>query len=274
MIKRAYGIANHILTVRDELFIVKEQIMKLKKLTIISLFLVAALAMTGSAWAATTTLTATADSGIYRWYGSGGTNAQDSAYGYDDTLRVRWHGVADSYKLYVKFTLPSDFGTATSATLKFVYTGGANVYPYDAYGLKDSSSGQDWAEGSGYIYPNPASSGLTWRNAPANDTGSGHEFTSDATGVLDHSNTPGAAGQILSFSSTDLTAFLNTDSDKVITFMVSGRMDTTATAEFASRENTTYDAPKLDLTYTPVPEPISMALLMLGGLFTLRGRHF
>ena len=231
------------------------------KVTMMALAAAVALIMTSQAFADTVSISATADSSIYKWRSGTGSNAQDTAYGYDDILKIRWHGVADSHKLYVKFTLPADFATATSATVKIVFAGGTGGYSYDLYGLKDNAAGQDWAEGSGYIYPKPASDGITWRNAPANKTDDGHLFTSDATGILATAMAPYNAGQCLSFSSQDLIDFINTDTDKVITFMVSGHSDTTADPDFASRENTTYDGPTLELTYTPVPEPASIIIL-------------
>ncbi len=251
--------------------------MKAKNLTIGLVGSVLLFVSAGIALADTVMLSATADASVYKWRNTVGEGygAADYSYGYDDILKIRWHGLADSHKAYIKFTLPADFGTATSATVKITLAGSSpGGYDYDIYGLKDNSSGQDWAEGTGNHSGDPASVALTWNNAPANNVSDGHQFTSDATSVLATGSISSSMGasDYMSFSSQALTDFINTDTDKVITFMISGHTDTTADPNFASRENTTYDGPILELTYTPVPEPASIVILssLIGMAFRQR----
>lgn len=148
----------------------------------------------------------------------------------------------NSGKLYMRFELPEDIYSVTGATLKLVRTrlnGSYNLY-YNVYGLKDSAAGQSWPENN-----------TTWNNAPANDTASGNGFTSDATGLLGEfmCPNPGVLGSEHTVSNDDLVSFINSDTDRVITFMVSRHNTTSSFDTFASKENGSYTEPKLEITY-------------------------
>ncbi len=244
------------------------------KVTIMMLLMATiALVMASQAFATTASISATADSTIYEWRDTVGEGwgASDYAYGYDDALKVRYYNHGDSHKTYIKFTLPADFSSATDAAVKLFYlSGNHNAVELNIYGLKDNASGQDWAEGSGSHQGDPPSDGLTWNNAPGNDTASENGFNSDATGVLATAREPDTNNTFVTFSSQALTDFINTDTDKVITFMLAGGEKTTNDPNFASRENTSHDGPVLELTYTPVPEPAS--IIILSSLVSLAAR--
>ncbi len=219
--------------------------------------------------AVTVNLVASADADIRE-------TAPDLAYGIRTDLYAST-SAGNSMKTYLRFELPADFGTATSATLTLVRTRVAsatvNLY-YNLYGLNDGAAGQDWAETTSYVTaPATVQAGLTWNNAPANSTT--NTFTSDATSLvtlvqLPMGNNGGIVGSSHDFSSQALVDFINTDSDGVMTLMISRVNTTSAYDSFAANEHATYAPPTLTLTYEPIPEPITLALLGLGGLFIRR----
>jgi len=96
---------------------------------------------------------------------------------------------------------------------------------------------------------------LTWNNAPAND-GSDYGFGSDATGVLGTfttlgTNYGGAAGQVMTVSTSELLSFINTDSDGNVTLML-GRPSSTAGYDTFAAIGHYMGAAQLELTYTGV----------------------
>jgi len=196
----------------------------------------------------------------------------DLAYGIRTDLYAST-AAANSMKTYLRFELPADFGTATSATLSIVRTRVAsatvNLY-YNLYGLNDGAAGQDWGETTAYITaPADVQTGLTWNNAPANSTT--NTFNSNATSLvtsvqLPSGNNGGVVGSTHNFSNQALVDFLNIDTDGLVTLMISRTNTTSAYDSFASDEHATYAPPTLTLTYEPVPEPMTLALMGLGGL--------
>ncbi len=198
--------------------------------------------------------------------------APDQSYGIRTDLYSAT-SAGNSMKSYMRFELPADFGTATSATLTLVRTRVAsatvNLY-YNLYGLNDGAAGQDWAQTTSYVTaPATVQAGLTWNNAPANSTT--NTFTTDATSLvtsvmLPMGNNGGVVGSSHGFSSQALVDFINTDSDGIMTLMISRVNTTSAYDSFAAYEHATYAPPTLTLTYEPIPEPMTFALMGLGGL--------
>lgn len=183
-----------------------------------------------------------------------------------------WHYLCNtstnSGKIYLRFNLPADFGTAVSANLK-MYCGAVLSTSYGAdvnvHGVLDSVAGQNWTE----IHS------LTWNNAPANDTSSGMGFTSDATGVLGTffmtgGRYGGVVGEEYNVSTPELVSFLNDDSDKVITFAIGRVSISSAWHGIAAKEMGSQPGPVLELTYDPIPEPATLTLLALGGAALIR----
>lgn len=92
--------------------------------------------------------------------------------------------------------------------------------------------------------------GITWNNAPANDTGNGYGFTSDSAGSLGDIIDGGEVELERSMSSEGLVNFLNTDTDGQVTLMMARQSNSSAWSCWAAREHATLAAPKLELTYT------------------------
>jgi hypothetical protein len=203
----------------------------------------------------TVTLTTIADSDVRN--DSGGS--VDYALGNRSANETYYDWSSNIAKVYVKFALPVDFGAATAATFKITcsqVTGDNWLVPYDMYGLNDSAAGNDWQDLAPGTYSGAPSGGLTWNNAPANLAGL--SFDSTKSTYLGRFTEPAAVGTEISFSTTALLYWLNTDSgDKVVTLMFVRRVESgfgqfSTKAAWISREGAgTYAPPKLDLTYTP-----------------------
>ncbi|GEM_PF-2316707 len=170
--------------------------------------------------------------------------APDGFYGVTPDITVRnWEG-GTSMKGYLRFKLPYDAaGRIQSVTLSMVRTEPATrELTYHLYGLKPDAPGQQWKEHGG----------ATWNNAPGNDLSSGNTFSDDATGILSSATFDrGEKGDRIQFPGTaEFRNFLN-EGGVYVTLMVAQDEDTGSLNRFASRENTTYEAPVLELTYAP-----------------------
>jgi len=219
----------------------------------LSIAAVVLLAMAVPSFATTVTLTAVADSWIDE--ANQGTN-----YGSDVGLAIKNSGSTNSAKAYMRFELPVDFDTATSVTFKITrgWLGNSWNANYNLHGLNNGTS-ETWGEST-----------ISWNNAPAND-GSDYGFGSDATGVLGTfttlgANYGGAAGQIMTVSTANLLSFINTDSDGNVTLMLGRPSSTTGYDTFAAIGHWR-GAAQLELDYTPVPEPATLAILAAGFFF-------
>ncbi|MFA5688837.1 MAG: DNRLRE domain-containing protein [Kiritimatiellales bacterium] len=171
--------------------------------------------------------------------------APNSYYGTSGELWVRSFSGTDalnSMKIYLRFKLPADVVSVTSAELTFIRTTAASTLPYRLYGLKPESAGQNWSETQ-----------LSWNNAPANNPASISEVTPDASGVLaDVTWNAGVIGTAAVIPTTaELVSFLNRFSggDEVTLILVQNQ-DSAQMNKLASRENTTYSGPVLTLTYS------------------------
>jgi hypothetical protein len=183
----------------------------------------------------TVTLSPVADSDV-RWT----TDPADSNYAKGDrpTLFINYvTSTNNEAKAYIRYQLPIDFGTASSATFSIVrVVMDSWDETYNVYGLKDSAAGNDWQDLSPGMYYGACEGGLTWNNAPANNKTSGNGFTSDATAVLGTFSTLGANDGGTNYgtytvSTPDLVSFLNTDTDKNVTLMISRAGDSSSGAD-------------------------------------------
>lgn len=236
----------------------------------ISLFssLIIVCALTTLASAATVQLTAVADTDVRM-------AAEDYAH---STRTGMWVSSVstNAMKGYMRFELPTDIDYVTSATLTLTrQVAGAWSPTYDIYGLDDDLIENDWLEINSARNPGePYTRGLTWNNAPANDKTTANSFLAADSSMLSSFavvgyNHGGSAGDTYSISGANLVNFLDVDSDGNVTFMIARNSgESTSLDVFGTKETGT--AAMLSLTYEPVPEPISLALLGLGGLLIRR----
>lgn len=151
-------------------------------------------------------------------------------YGADVEFFIKESGLGDNTRnSYRQFDLSSISGTVSDATLRLFVTtiqGQTNITTtVEAYAVSDDS----WVEGTGTI-ASPASSGLTWSNAPA----LGNLLTSGLTGTLE-----GAWMEL------DVTSFIDfqVNGDGIATIALTGLSGEDRTVKFSSGEGT--NAPEL-----------------------------
>ncbi len=229
----------------------------------IFILLFAALLYHFSAFAVT--LSAVADSFICSYSAEQNTN-----FGTDDLLiKNAAPSVTGSFsrKVYIKFSLASLGATAVTQAflnLRQIAGGGdavSGTQTFHVYGLNDLASGENWGETS-----------ITWANAPGNNTSSTYGMSAQATllGTFTINGT-GYSGNLIQFSNSNLINFLNSDTNDLVTFMVtretydsnySGYIHT-----FASREDGATGPNLLLETMSVVPEYSSFLFATLGILF-------
>lgn len=144
-----------------------------------------------------------------------------------------------------------------------------------------------WIEGNGGTDNSPAGE-LDYDNAPGilqdSDPLDGSDIDAALLTDLGTIDPTGDEGDVLTLSNADLLAFLNADTDGLVTFVIHGPntsekgVDALATKETtALRSGATIPlgsgAPTLTFDGVPVPEPTSLALLAIGGLVGLRRRR-
>lgn len=198
-----------------------------------------------------------------------GVNTQLN-YGAATTLRMRGRG-SPAFKTYIRFSLDAvpDLSAVKSATLSLTSTSWAEQ-TFSVYGLKDGLAGENWIEGSGGNSGATATAGeITWSNAPANNTNSPAEFTSDAI-LLGTFSMTGGTNATVDFSTEALANFLKSDTNGTVTFMLaSGMTGVTNITSLATRTHAT-TPPKLTIA---VPEPGSVGAIVLAGAGLLLGRR-
>jgi hypothetical protein len=169
-------------------------------------------------------------------------------------------------KGYFRFDLSGISGAVENATFRFIYAGysdGKVAATYNVFGLLDGNAGEGWGESS-----------ITWNNAPGNNTGSGSGMLPSQTTLLGtfYMSTTLSPGDAVSFSSTGLRDFLAADTNDLVTLIITRQEQNLYNEWIASKENTSYDPPLLDVTLgsTPVSEPATL-LFVAFGLIALVG---
>lgn len=179
-------------------------------------------------------------------------------YGSESFVAVQNSTTTNARKTYLRFDLSLLGGLdVIAAELQLTPT---NDFPVgtgltiDLFGLNNLNSGESWSEAG--------TTGITWGNAPANNTGSNTLVTSDATSLGSFVFTSDFEdGVPISFSSTAIRDFINADTNGVVTFILTGPQPAGAmNYTFASKENVDGDQfPTLQVS--PVPEPSSFLIM-------------
>ncbi len=227
--------------------------MKFSKIPAISyLVIVTLIAMSANAIEINTEWNNGADS-----YVRSGTYA-GANYGASNELMVKSTGGDYSRKSYLRFDLSGiHIDSITNATLKLIVNSREDPAPglVNVFSLNDLDAGESWGEGT-----------ITWTNAPANNTSSANGVIGSLTtdlGDMDTSDYP--VGTLVTFSSAALATAIQNDTNDLFTLILTRVNTDNTSVGFASKENTTYPAPLLELAIA-VPEPGTLGLLALGGL--------
>jgi hypothetical protein len=183
--------------------------------------------------------------------------SKDKNFGATPQLMVK-KGIAPDYnrKTYLRFDVGTQTAASKSASLTlcvgqaYAVSPSDKVWTFNVYGLHDGAVpqaailGEDWDEKA-----------ITWENAPANDTTSPNGTTADATllGTFTIIG-KGNPGDSVSLSSPELTKFVQSDTNGLVTFILTrAEADTKVGLDdvvhvFASKEQRTYAPPSLVLT--------------------------
>ena len=188
-----------------------------------------------------------------------GADNGDTNYGTGGSVTLKNSG-GNSYdrKGYIRFDVADVVSEASLVlTVSTNNEGGGGTTPQtftiEVYGLAESLD-HIWIE-----------SDITWNNAPGNDMSSSN-FTADATLLGSFIVEPISVGNVVSFSDPNLVDFINSDTDNQITLLLRRTVGTSSShnVAFASKENSNYSAPALNLevaTQAFGPDPADGALL-------------
>lgn len=192
-----------------------------------------------------------------------------------------------SRKAYLRFDLskllPGTENHIASSSLALTYDGNSaggltgftnNIFSYELFGLKNGQP----ADGKPTQLGSWTTSEITWDNAPANTTTDGLTFTSADVVDLGSATiaTTATAGAKLTFSSSALTSFLNSDTNGLVTLMIARNTNSAKNNgyfDFASSTNANASyAPTLDVSAAaPLPSAAaSLALLCPAALLLVR----
>lgn len=208
--------------------------------------------------------------------GQPGDTEDEANFGADaNPTLAKWLDLSSfwSHKGYLRFDLSSASLPAaiTGATLTLDLIANNAPGPVDVFGLNDLFAGTDNsspADGDmsddedihGQLWPEGV---IDWLSAPGNDVNSPTGLAATAVTPLGSWDITDGADGPRDFSSAALTAFINADTDGLVTLIFT--IDQPGgNVQFESKEKT-LDADTVHPTLTLVPEPVSVALLGLGG---------
>jgi lysophospholipase L1-like esterase len=149
----------------------------------------------------------------------GGNWTRDN-FGTMDMMRVRNSAnIGDSRKTYIRFdlqSLPAAVKKATDVTLGLKlappegHTPADKVWTFNVSGMKDGLAAETWDEKE-----------VSWNTAPANDATSPLKLTADVQPLGTFTITGnGKAGDQIKFSSPQLTKFVKSDRNGLVTFII------------------------------------------------------
>lgn len=178
--------------------------------------------------------------------------APNSNYGVGEAIGVKNDTAfpGNNRKGFLKFDYSFGSALITDAVLELVYSGTnapdtpANPSTYHIYGLNNGHAGENWADNS-----------ITWNNAPGHNTGSAGVLASETTylGNFNINFSITQVGDTISFATQELTDFLNTDTDGLVTFIITRGQRNFSIEYFASKENTNgWAAPTLNINQVPL----------------------
>lgn len=200
-------------------------------------------------------------------------------YGGNESLQVR-----SNFKIYLRFDLASlPAGTISDATLTLQNQSNSGTLDFSVWGLSDGYAGGNdfnsdgvndlddlWLEGTG-AGDDTAAADIDWMNAPGNDSSADAMAASAVYGgtALGTGAADGSSG-FTTFSDANLVSYLNANSGNDVVTLVMTSAGSSAFL-FRSGEKAGFTPPTLDVTL--VPEPMSVALLGVGGALVLAGRR-
>ena len=139
-------------------------------------------------------------------------------------------------------------------------TGLIEDWSYNVFGLNDRDSGEDWIEGD--QTGAPTNGGVTYETLPANITnnsfnGGTYDPAVANSGGVDHDRTTFLGTfstrerrrEKVNLSTAALADFVNADTDRKVSFLVTRVFSTTNAIAFASKENTQFQPPRLYVDY-------------------------
>ncbi len=214
---------------------------------------------------------------IYDHYSSTEDHNQDgtpSGNGADANLRgwsnfLKNYGGTDSFgpRHYNQFPAKSIFRIDVSAfqntknetsrlqlEIATTNTGLIEDWTYNVFGLNDGDSGENWKEGN-LMGTESMAGEVNYDNAPgfSDPFGGTYDPTDLTSGGVDHTrarflgtiNTRKRIREKISFSSDELTEFINEDTTGAVTFLITRATFALNTIVFASKEHETFSSPTL-----------------------------
>ena len=133
--------------------------------------------------------------------------------------------------------------TSATLTLTTAVTGASPIlFTYNVYGLRPGNAGANWSE-----------TGITWNNAPANDTTDVSGTDPLQTVFLGSFTTPAsrAVGTQATFSSLAMRDFLNQFPGTSVTLIITRMTQASGAESFASSQHATLAPPTLSYTVVP-----------------------
>jgi hypothetical protein len=198
-------------------------------------------------YAASTTITTGVGNGAdtFVTYDAGCDVYCDENYGWWETIAIKHDSGTGllQRKAYLRFDIDSVADPIEGVRLELVYVShqycSASPSTYNVYGLNDGHVGESWGEST-----------ITWNNAPANDNSGDGVLPGQASLLGTFSvnfSTMSPSGVVL-FSSSAFLDFVQSDTNGLITLIVTRQQRNLCNEHFASKENATFAAPTLDIT--------------------------